>query len=330
MTAKQLKLTINLVFLSISIFLSTYFMAQLSNNPFIRAGIVVFAIGLEAAMQYVLALGRGNWGRGKWKKGYAHYRGKALVLLFCYACYILIYNIPSAVGFFVMEINAQEQVYSKVEIAETVNRQRLQQISQTIDNLNRQLAAESETGYGTRSKAVMEQLDKLSTEQKKLQKTFSESPGEVSKVSKNVFKSLGEVFNVPANFLKVIIFGTSIAMLCLILIITSWDIKIDDPGREVTESIREAAASIPEPVAMTDDKRELVAYVNAAIRDTGKLNGNERVAEQTGLPLEKCDKFKEWLVEKGLITKVQGASVANYPKNVILQRLGEGMNNPAM
>jgi hypothetical protein len=350
MTAKSMKLTINLVFLSISIFLSTYFMVQLTDNPFIRAGIAVFAVGLEAAMQYVLALGKAHFKRYGWAKL------QALILFTCYALYILIYNIPSAVGFFVMEIDTQEQAAAKVEIVDTINRQRLEQIGKTIDNLNRQLEREADTGYGERSKAVMEQLDKLSAEQFRLQESFSETFGtsgqtsKTLKVSKNVFGSLGKVLKVPANLLKVVIFGTSIAMLCLILIITSWDVKIDTDmvGKPVslgkvakvtTEANAETAAAMDIAVTPVDvvgreapltesestsrvkDKAELITYINAAVRDTGKLNGNERIAEQTGLPLSKCEEFKSWLIEQGLIRKGQGASVANFPKEIILEKV---------
>jgi hypothetical protein len=333
MTAKSMKLTINLIFLSISIFLSTYFMVQLTDNPFIRAGIAVFAIGLEAAMQYVLALGKAHFKRYGWAKL------QALILFTCYALYILIYNIPSAIGFFVMEIDTQEQAAAKVEIVDTINRQKLSQINQTIDNLNKQLEREADTGYGERSKAVMEQLDKLSNEQFRLQESFSETSGQTSKtlkVSKNVFGSLGKVMGVPANLLKVVIFGTSIAMLCLILIITSWDVKIDDPASLSKVMAKEETAAVMAVMAdMTDavgqeapltessdkDKAELITYINAAVRDTGKLNGNERVAEQTGLPLEKCDRLKSWLIEQGLIRKGQGASVAIYPKEIILEKV---------
>jgi hypothetical protein len=349
MTARTMKLTINLIFLSISIFLSTYFMVQLTDNYYIRVGIAVFAIGLEAAMQYVLALGKAYFKRYGWAKL------QAMILFVCYALYILIYNIPLAIGFFATEIDTQEQAAAKVEMVDTINRQKLLQINQTIDNLNRQLAAESKTGYGARSKAIMEQLDKLSVEQFKLQKSFSETSGQTSKtlkVQKNVFGSLGKVLGVPANFLKVVIFGTSIAMLCLILIITSWDIKIDTDtvSKPVAATRREAAAATADPVedkssaVMADisdvvdmadtagqeapltestdkGKRELITYVNAAIRGTGKLNGNERVAEQTGIPLEKCDRFKGWLIEQELVKKGQGASAANFPKSVILEKV---------
>ena len=224
-----LKHTINIVFLLISIFLSTYFMIQLSNNPFIQAGIAVFAIGLEAAMQYVLALGKAYFKKLGWAKL------QALILFICYACYILVYNIPSAVGFFVMEIDVQEQVAAKVWMAETISRQRLEQIGTTINNLNLQLTKEAETGYGNRSRAIMEQLERLSKEQKRLQGTFSGHRD--TEVSKNVFSSLEGVIGVPGNVLKIVIFGTSILMLCVILIITSWDIKLPSINQDIPVTV---------------------------------------------------------------------------------------------
>lgn len=308
-------------------------MVQLSENPYIRAGIAVFAIGLEGAMQYVLALGKAYA-----KNPVIVKRFNALILFTCYACYILVYNIPSAVGFFVMEIDVQEQAAAKVEMAETINRQRLEQITRTIDVLTTQLIAESDR-YGPRSQAIMAQLDKLSAEQLELQKSFSETSSEVSKVSKNVFRSLGEVLGVDMNILKVVIFGTSIAMLCLILIITSWDIKIEPanpvndeaaqpaPQRE-TAATKEPTSAInyPEPlpgIPSQEDRADLIAYVQAAIRDTGKLNGNERVAEQTGISLARCAELRINLMKlnidgKPVINVKQGGGEANLPKERII------------
>ena len=175
-----------------------------------------------------MALGKAYFKRLGWAKV------QALILFVCYIAYIFIYNVPSAVGFFVMEIDAQEQAASKVEIAEMVNRQRLDQIAQTIDNLNLQLTKEAETGYGRRSKAIMAQLDKLNRERVTLQESFIKQV-----VTRNVFKSLEDVAGVPANRLKVIIFSTSIIMLCLILIITSWDVTVtsNTATRRVTRRV---------------------------------------------------------------------------------------------
>jgi hypothetical protein len=214
-----LKHIINLVFLSISIFLSTYFLIQLTDNPYIRAGIGVFAVALEAAMQYVLALGKHHFRRRVFSK-----KALAFVLFACYACYILIYNIPSAVGFFVMEIGVQEQAAAKVERADMTNQRRLEQLNTTIDTLNQQLQTEVETGYGPRSRAIMEQLERLTAERDKLQAAIAVPQGEMRDVSRDVFRSLSDVTAVSANLLKIIIFGTSILMLCIILIITSWDL----------------------------------------------------------------------------------------------------------
>jgi len=247
---KALKLTINLVFLSISIFLSTYFMIQLTENPYIRFGIAIFAIALEAAMQYVLALGKHHFRRQEITK-----KLTALILFLCYAAYIFIYNIPSAVGFFVMEIDVREQAAAKVEMADTINLKRLEQIARTIDNLNRQLETESATGYGKRSQAIMDQLEKLHREQERLQAKVNVTT--VTPVTKNVFRSLEGVLRVPANILKIVIFGTSIFMLCVILIITSWDLPDEETVTSVTQDVtdvtHEPETVTPETEAVLQD-----------------------------------------------------------------------------
>lgn len=250
MSPKTLKLTINLVFLSISIFLSTYFMIQLTENPYIRFGIAVFAIGLEAAMQYVLALGKHHFRRQEITK-----KLTALILFVCYAAYIFIYNIPSAVGFFVMEIDVREQAAAKVELADKTYQQKLEQISRTINILNNQLEAEAATGYGKRSQAIMDQLEKLHREQERLQTKTDVTT--VTPVTKNVFRSLEGVLRVPANILKIVIFGTSILMLCIILIITSWDLPDEETVTSVTQVVthvtQEPETVTPETEAVLQD-----------------------------------------------------------------------------
>jgi hypothetical protein len=332
---QHFKPIINGLFLTLSCFLIVYFLIHLTDNLFIKIGISVFAIALDVFMQYVLGLGRACWNTNK---------VKAVILFLCYAVYVLVYAIPSAVGFFAVEIAAQEQSYAQTETLDRANRKRLTQIDQTIDSLNRQLAAEADTGYGTRSQAIIAELKKQNAERRKLQKTFQNDSEKPPNVPKNVFRSLEDVFGVPENILKVLLFGISTAMLYLGLILTSWNVSPDDSeGDGASKAARESASaqeiitqpvtdqyiqepeppSIPSVPSITEDKEDFITYIQAAIRDTGKLNGNERVAEQTGLPLEKCDRFKNWLIGQGLVKKMQGASVVNISKEAILRTIGE-------
>lgn len=182
-------------------------------------------------------------------------------------------------------------------------------------------------------------MDKLTNEQKELQKTFQNVSGKSLNVTKNVFKSLKEVSGMPENFLKMLIFGTSVGMLYLGLILTAWDIKIElvNSARDEADqstSQRETAATqeltpatdYPESspsMPSAEDRADLLAYVNAAVRSTGKLNGNERVAEQTGISLARCFELRRYLMElsidgKSVINVKQGCGEANLPKERII------------
>ena len=107
-------------------------------------------------------------------------------------------------------------------------------------------------------------------------------------------------------------------LLCVILIITSWDL----PDEKLPEE-NPISETLP-PVE--DDKEELITYVDAAIRDTGKLNGNPKIVEITGLPLDQCIKFRDWLTklkidEVPAVTIKQGGGDINLPKQDILKAI---------
>lgn len=309
MIMKALKLIINLIFLTISISLSAYFMIHLTNNTYIRIGLVIFVLNLEVAMQYILALG---------KQKYNKHKVQAVLLFICYAAYVFIYNVPSGVGFFLAEMDIQDKVYYQNETLEKQNQVRLKEIEKTMANLNRQLETEAETGFGNRSKSIMEQMDKLLKEREKLFEVLSKVP-EVQEVTKNPFQSLSKVLKVRSNVLAAIIFGTSMLMLCTILIITSWDL----PGEALEVEDDEF---VTETIPIVDDKEELITYVDAAIRDTGKLNGNPRIMELTGIPLNQCVKFRNWLTKLKIdgvpaVTIKQGGGDINLPKQDILKAI---------
>ena len=69
-------------------------------------------------------------------------------------------------------------------------------------------------------------------------------------------------------------------------------------------------------------------YLNAAIRDTGKLNGNQRIMEETGLSFDQCQKFREWLTNLKIdgipaVTIRQGGGESNFPKHKLLRLIEE-------
>ena len=270
---------------------------------------------------------------GKWCKGEWQYRTQALFLFVIYAIYVGVYAGPSAIGFFSVEINAQEAAANKMEETDQMNRDRITQINETLAVLNQQLATEATTGYGKRSETIMNRVDKLTQERKKLQNTLVKVSKSSGKVPKNVFGSLAKVFSIPENILKVLIFGTSVLMLYLGLVLTSWNIQIEKPieTKDTNIPVKEIEEKVNKPQIIgirttikSKEKEELLQYVDVAIRESKALNGNQRISELTGIPVERCiwlrDKLSRYEINGvPLIRTVQGASVANYPKEKIVE-----------
>jgi hypothetical protein len=100
--------------------------------------------------------------------------------------------------------------------------------------------------------------------------------------------------------------------------------------RKVRKADRKTSPMIAnEAETWEKSSEELLSFVAAAIRDSGSLNGVQKVAEKTGLPLEKCLKYRAGLDElqidgKPIISKARGGSASNFPKEVILNYLRGG------
>lgn len=214
---RALKSIINLTFLTLSSFLIVYFLIQLTSNPAIKVGISIFAVILEVFMQFLLGTGRARWKNGR--------RFRACALFFAYGLYVIVYAVPSATGFFMAEISAQEELSARAGLVEDTDRQRLTQINSTIKNLNAQLEAESKSGYGQRSQMIMDELKELTKEQATIQKHFKASPPPKAAVSKDLFQVMGDVFGIPGNVFKLLIFSISVLMVYVGLIMTSWDLS---------------------------------------------------------------------------------------------------------
>lgn len=228
-------------------------------------------------MQYILSLGK-----AKWQKGGVGPILTAALYFFFYSIYVFVYALPSALGFFVAEIAVQEEAAAAVVMEKSVLEEQFAINQQTITALNRQLEHEAETGYGARSRAIMEQLTRLREEQKEIQeklfggvvdKSFGkESSGTLQtsrKVSKDAFKALTEVLNsfipITENLLKMIVFSTTILMLYLGLILTAWDVdetekkerdRTSRAGREDEEDRKNKESTRQELMTMTNRKRD--------------------------------------------------------------------------
>jgi hypothetical protein len=303
----KLKQIANGLFLTLSCFLIAYFLIQLTDNWYIRAGILVFAVSLDVLMQYILGLGIALFSHS--------HKVKAITLFICYAIYVIVYAVPSAIGFFSVEIGLQEQSVNREVISSHINENRIKQIDSIIVSLNKQLDFEANSGYGSRSSAIMVKIEALNAEQKELLSSYK--PTTTTKLSKNIFDSLSQMFGLNSNLIKVLMFGISVGMLYIGLILTHWDIKIDEPEFKGQQS---------------DFNRELAQFVDAMYEFGYKrLNGNGRISSKTGIPIERCAQYRSVINQMEIdgtpvVNKVQGASVANVDKEKVLEHI-KGIDN---
>lgn len=216
MPNKWIKRLVNMIFLTFSCALIVYFLIQVTANPIIKWCVGIFAVSLDIFAQYLLALGRHK------HKQHDH---SAYWLFALYAVYVLVYAVPSAVGFFMVELDQQDQIASTVELNRQINMDRLKQVSNSINTLNLQLLTESKTGYGKNSQKIMSELKQLENEQKGLQIDLKSSPKSLQATAKNVFKCLSKPFGLPEGLVTVFIFTACVISLYVGLILTSWDLS---------------------------------------------------------------------------------------------------------
>ena len=320
---EKAKKFINRVGMGLTCILLIYGLIQLSNFWVTQAFMVVFGIYLEVEVQYI-------WGLSFTYAKNKHWI-KALLLRLACSGYVII-GICFAVGFFAMEIGHKEQEVQTIRQAQTNYQTKIDEYNNMIKYYQAQANNETDK-RGPKAMEIENNIKMYQTKRDELENSPKslETSDNDTKTSGNVFKYAEEVFKplfgVTENFLKFLIVGYAFFMIYLGVMLTYWKIKMDkdeadeDEDEDEDKDERKTESASEELVAV--DKTELLSYIKAAIRDTGTLNGNERVAEQTGIPLDKCDKFKNWLIGQGLIKKTQGASVAVLPKKAILERMAE-------
>jgi predicted PurR-regulated permease PerM len=209
------------MFLAASNYLIIGFVIQLTNDIFHKWIFGAIAFCIELLAQFVLALGVANWKKNQ--KNYIY-----VLYFFIFTCYMLVLAIPSAIGFFGSDIDVQEQVASKAEFIESINKTTINQNQVTIDKLNQQLETESKSGYGIRSEKIMAEIKRLTQEQKELQSNYTQSAASQTVIAKDIFTNLEKIlFGIPANILKTILFGYLVIMIYVGLILFHWNIDLD-------------------------------------------------------------------------------------------------------
>lgn len=206
----KLKKTVNITFLTLSISLSAYFLFFLSKSPIVKVIACTFAIMYELANRYILAAGRAEWKKKR--------KFNALILFIFYGAYI-VYNILSGAGFFITEIATQDRLYSQVEVVQTANLQKLDQLNRTIDTLNRALEVEVETTFRSRSALIEEKLKEREVEREELLQSMIAAPAGRAE-EKNPFRDLSASLGIPMNRLVGGIWCMVMAGICVILIVT--------------------------------------------------------------------------------------------------------------
>ena len=337
------------IFLFFSCYLLVNYLTGLVDDPVLKKGVALFAICLDVSMQFViLARGKKSWRKGKWSKGFSKYRVMALLLFLLYAIYVIFYAVLSAVGFFLVEVDQTEARITEIKNIQSDRRERLNEIAAEMDALTVQLKTEGMTGYGQNSKIITARMDALKAERQEFQQNNSESLTVKEKMIKsavNSFEVLSNNLGIPPNRLKIFIFGIAVVMLQVIIVLTSWNGEVErrNPNRKFSPAVRKdkipygvggkvlLESASPGNSSGTKSTgsgpktldNELFRFTEALFNDTKKLNGDPVVALKTGIPPERCAKYRQYLSSlrigaKTAIFKTQGGSVANFPKGDLL------------
>lgn len=333
---KVLKGFINVTLLAISITVSSYVLLQMSPKFFIQAVISVTILVYETLMQLVFATGKALW-----RVGTALAITGAIVCFILFAAYVFCYAVPTGIEFFAQQIAQQE---AKAEILDDSYDTLKGMADTTLDSLkayNEQMKKEAETGYGSRSKVITEEQNKLYDRVDILIEKLNEVSDRRVKTKLNLFyglsKYLQPIIKVSPETLTFIMFMVLFLTIYLGLIVTSWDIKFSESStkvlksstkvlrssKKVSKSSEEVSKSSGE--VLDKEAQEFLKFVNASIRDTLRVNSPRRVAKLTGIPEDRCKTYRAFLDSLGIIETVQGGSRVKYPKEVVLEKVQKAL-----
>lgn len=329
---KVLKGFINVTLLAISITVSSYVLLQMSPKFFIQAVISVTILVYETLMQLVFATGKALW-----RVGTALAITGAIVCFILFTAYVFCYAVPTGIEFFAQQIAQQE---AKAEILDDSYDTLKGMADTTLDSLkayNEQMKKEAETGYGSRSKVITEEQNKLYDRVDILIEKLNEVSDRRVKTKLNLFyglsKYLQPIIKVSPETLTFIMFMVLFLTIYLGLIVTSWDIKFSESSTKVLKSSTKVLRSSKKVLKSSEEvskssgevldkeAQEFLKFVNASIRDTLRVNSPRRVAKLTGIPEDRCKTYRAFLDSLGIIETVQGGSRVKYPKEVVLEKV---------
>lgn len=333
---KVLKGFINVTLLAISITVSSYVLLQMSPKFFIQAIISVTILVYETLMQLVFATGKALW-----RVGTTLAITGAIVCFILFTAYVFCYAVPTGIEFFAQQIAQQE---AKAEILDDSYDTLKGMADTTLDSLkayNEQMKKEAETGYGSRSKVITEEQNKLYDRVDILIEKLNEVSDRRVKTKLNLFyglsKYLQPIIKVSPETLTFIMFMVLFLTIYLGLIVTSWDIKFSESSTKVLKSSTKVLRSSKKVLKSSEEvskssgevldkeAQEFLKFVNASIRDTLRVNSPRRVAKLTGIPEDRCKTYRAFLDSLGIIETVQGGSRVKYPKEVVLEKVQKAL-----
>jgi hypothetical protein len=311
----QFKSVVNTIFLSFSCLLIVSSYTAGIQNWFTKICAILVLVTLDVAIQWVLGLGKAYWKAVhiKWHKI------KGTILIFFWVLYVLVYAVPTAVGFFMNTLSIQEQQIQTTNTSYTIYKDEYDSNKITIDNLNAQYAVEAKTTKGKHSDALLESLEKYRIRQITLGELLQSSEKEKEKVSQTsdqTMKTIAEPFGLDEQFLTLVVYSITVIMIYLFLALTSWYVIIGS-NQSNNNSRNESVLS--------DFQKRLLLFVDGLYRGRNGegLNGVKVISENTGIPEDECKGLRDYLANldiegESAITVSQGVVSKNYSKKELV------------
>ena len=324
---------IYIILLSFSCYMLINYLTDMVDGADVKRGIGLFAICLDLGAQYVFMTALIEWGRGRWKKRLYKHRIAAIVLLLIFGLYESCFAVPSSISFFLVQVDKKEKVNQTITDQTNENRDKLKDIKDELAALNIGLAAEAKTTIRQNGQAIIDRKKELQAQRDAIENNNKETAQIQDKIitgAVNSFKVTADNFGINEKLAKVLTFGISILLLRVLMILFCIKIK----GERVAAAAKEVSKStLPDtlleenlkevlPSNLNNYKKELLEFTEALFGDNKKLKGDPVVSKKTGIPTERCAKYRKYLSklhieDTPVISKKQGGSVSNFPKEVI-------------
>lgn len=325
-----------LIFLAASCYFIVNMLLSLSANPVIKGILVFIGVGVDVYCQLIYAEARQLWKRKPegWSR-FNTFKLRAVGRFIIYGVYIVFFAIFSGVGFFVAELNTTEKAHTVDIIRIEQIDLRLSQISNNLASYQIGLNKELSTGYGPRAVSIQNTITTLEDEQNRLQTEkngLKKTESETVNISSDMFSIVERAFPfLPANTMKVLVFA--ILMIIIYTGLITNGIELPAEEKKPSETPKETSGKVsetPAPVQeLSEEKKNMLKFIEAALRPSGVLDGDEKVAQKTGIPLEICRAYRNFLRSLRVASTgtpliespSQGATRANFPLEYIKQAI---------